>query len=49
MKMWCGFDPIVLKASDYEWMPEVLQMPNYPDEGSIKMIDGVIIVKFADN
>ena len=26
--------------------PEVEAMPTYPNEGSIKVIDGVIVVKF---
>lgn len=49
MKMWCGFDPEVLNSAEYRQRPEVVQMPNYPDAGSIQIIDGVLIVKFADD
>lgn len=50
MAKWCGFFP-------YEGLPELYTsqiaiaestMPNYPDEGSIKVIDGVLFVKFSD-
>lgn len=46
MKMWCGFDPVLGNAEDYQELPEVVQMPTYPDEGSIKMVDGAVIVNF---
>ncbi len=46
MKIWCNFDPETRDASEYENLPEVLEMPSYPDSGSIRMIDGVIVVKF---
>ncbi|MCD8249934.1 MAG: glucosyltransferase domain-containing protein [Lachnospiraceae bacterium] len=46
MKIWCNFDPETLDASEYEELPEVQEMPCYPDSGSIQMIDGVIEVKF---
>lgn len=48
MKLWCGFEPQTLDASDYMQMEEVLRMPSYPDTGSIKMMDDVMVVKFAD-
>ncbi len=46
MKMWCNFDPELASASDYEELPEVQEMPAYPSDGSIRMIDGVVVVKF---
>lgn len=46
MKMWCDFDPTLEDASEYENLPEVQEMPCYPDTGSIHMMDGVLIVKF---
>lgn len=52
MQMWCGYmAPRVSQEtlSNYLAMPEVQKMPSYPAEGSIKIIDGVIVVKFADN
>ena len=44
--MWCDFDPTLEDASEYENLPEVQEMPCYPDTGSIHMMDGVLIVKF---
>lgn len=44
IRNWCGFSP-VFDYSAYQTHPEVQQMPCYPDEGSIKIIDGVVIVK----
>lgn len=46
MKMWCGFAPQTEDSSGYAELPEVLGMPCYPDDGSIKMINGVLVVKF---
>ena len=46
MKMWCGFDPETVDSSIYGQLPEVVEMPSYPDAGSIKMVDGVVVVKF---
>lgn len=46
MKMWCDFDPILGDASAYENLPEVEEMPCYPDKGAIRLIDDVLIVKF---
>lgn len=46
MKIWCDFDPVLGDASEYSERPEVLEMPSYPDSGSIRMLDDVLIVKF---
>lgn len=47
MELWCGFTPehgeIPEGSSD-----EVSEMPVYPAEGSVKMIDDVLVVKFSD-
>ena len=48
MRMWCGFDPETGNAEDYINRKEVAEMPVYPDEGSIRVIDGAVVVKFAD-
>jgi|GEM_PF-3874364 len=51
MNYWCGFDPIVLddkESASYAQKPEVQSMPCYPDDGSIRVIDGTVVVKFAD-
>lgn len=41
---WCGFAPEV-NYSSFANNPEFQQMPCYPDEGSIRIIDGVVVVK----
>lgn len=51
MRIWCGFAPATLSEEKTEALsnsPEVQDMPCYPNDGSIQIIDGVIVVKFAD-
>lgn len=48
MQQWCGFSPILGDASIYEDNEEVKKMPCYPDDGSIRYIDGQIVVKFSE-
>ena len=47
MNMWCGFSRVEGEVPE-GGAAEVAGMPAYPADGSIKMIDGVIVVKFAD-
>ena len=44
-----GFQVSGQTEDDYKYRPEVVEMPCYPDCGSIQIIDGALIVKFADN
>ncbi len=46
MRQWTGFSPVIADAVPYYENEEVLAMPSYPDKGSIKVIDDVIVVKF---
>ncbi len=48
MKMWCGFDPVRADEETFSKVDtdEISSMPAYPDEGSVKVVDGVMIVKF---
>ena len=46
MKYWCGYSPEFVNAKQYEKDDIVKSMPSYPDDGSIKIIDNVIVVKF---
>lgn len=47
MKYYCGYEPVIVEdTNSYERMQEVADMPVYPDDGSIAIIDDVIIVKF---
>lgn len=49
LKTWHSFAPETLSDEDYVNRPEVIAMPSYPDSGSIQILDGVIVVKLADN
>lgn len=48
MELWCGFAPELGDAAEFEGNAEVASMPCYPEQGSIRCIDGKIVVKFAD-
>lgn len=44
----CGFYPKVLEdTTEIEKIEEVKAMPCYPDKGSVKVVNGVVVVKFA--
>lgn len=46
MSKWCGYYPTYADVSAYNNHPIIEDMPTYPDDGSIRIIDGVIVVKF---
>ena len=49
MNMWCAFSRVEPDPDTY--VPDtdaIAAMPCYPDNGSVKMMDGVVVVKFAD-
>lgn len=46
MELWCGYGPAQADASAFIENPIVQNMPSYPDDGSIMVIDNVIVVKF---
>lgn len=48
VRTWCGYFPEISNDERFKDLPEVKAMSNYPDDGSIKMIDGVVVVKFND-
>lgn len=49
MQMKQGFYPDVVEdTSIYQYNEEVKEMPCYPDAGSIKVIDDVVVVKFTE-
>lgn len=50
MGYYCGFLPAPYEGDKEELMnrPEVVKMPCYPDEGSVAIVDGVLIVKIGD-
>ena len=46
LEKWCGFAPKYAKRDDFMDLEEVQQMPDYPDDGSIKIINGTVVVKW---
>lgn len=46
MRIWCGFSPIEGNKDLFKSREEVINMSCYPDDGSIKIIDGTVVVKF---
>lgn len=46
---WLGFSATCVDAEPFEVLKEVKNMPSYPDDGSIKIIEGTVVVKLADN
>lgn len=46
MKYWCGYAPTFVDAKLYKNNPIVKEMPCYPNDGSVKVIDNVVVVKF---
>ncbi|MDE6657527.1 MAG: glucosyltransferase domain-containing protein [Oscillospiraceae bacterium] len=47
MNNWCGFNPETVDGKDFINLPEVVDMPYYPDDGSIKIINDTVVVKFG--
>lgn len=48
-RIWCGcFVNVVTNSEEFKDLPEVKDMPIYPDDGSIKMVGDVIVVKFNE-
>lgn len=51
MEEWCGFSQQKVdsaKLSEIENSKEVISMPAYPNDGSIQVIDGTLVVKLAE-
>ena len=46
MERWCGFGPVWGDEAAVAELPEVRTMPHYPDDGSVRMADGVLVVNF---
>ncbi|MDE6707998.1 MAG: glucosyltransferase domain-containing protein, partial [Oscillospiraceae bacterium] len=47
MNNWCGFSPETVDEEEFINLPEVIDMPYYPDDGSIKIINDTVVVKFG--
>lgn len=48
LEIWFGFAPEYLDAEEFAGLPEVEAMPAYPDYGSIRIINGAVVIKMAD-
>ena len=46
LSQWCGFDAEIVDEGAYRDLPEVQQMPSYPDAGSIRIIGDTVVIKF---
>lgn len=55
LRRWCGYDPVLYGAGSenvektrevFLKRPEIQAMPHYPDDGSICVMDGVVVVNF---
>lgn len=50
MKMWCGYAPKIVTNERQEYfqnLKEIKEMPSYPNDGSIQIIEDTIVIKFA--
>lgn len=45
LSIWCGFSPEFVDAESFENMKVVEEMPAYPDDGSIRIINNTVVVK----
>lgn len=43
----CGFAPPKADSAQFAALPKVQAMPCYPDEGSIRMVEGTVVVKLG--
>ncbi|MBR1777795.1 MAG: hypothetical protein IJ752_04330 [Alphaproteobacteria bacterium] len=43
---WCAYSPDFARSEDFENLPEVQEIPHYPDYASIKVIRNTVVVKF---
>ena len=48
MKYQCGFSPKLIYQNEIEEWEEIDKMPTYPDDGSIRIINEMVVVKFAE-
>ena len=48
MKMWTGYNPTYADPESFEGLPRVLDMPSYPDDGSIQRINDTMVIKLND-
>lgn len=47
MMKWCGYSAPIVDGKEYSQLPEVQEMSTYPGNNSIKVINGVVVVKLS--
>ena len=47
MMKWCGYSAPSVDGKEYSQLPEVQEMSTYPGNNSIKVINGVVVVKLS--
>ena len=45
LNKWCGFSPKYVSYGKFGHKKIVKKMPNYPDAGSVQIVDGTVVVK----
>ena len=45
LTLWCGFTPPYGDADEFSQLPEVISMPCYPNDGSVQLVNGTVVVK----
>ena len=46
VKYWCGYAPEYKSDKKFKNNPEIMEMPSYPNDGSIRIVDECVIVHF---
>ena len=46
MRQWTGYSPIIVEAAEFAELDEVKNMPHYPDDGSIRVIQDTVVINF---
>jgi len=46
LQQWCGFDAVYVTEDELKDRKVLKKMPSFPEDGSIRVIDGIIVVKF---
>ena len=46
MEIWFDFKPREGDKAYFENLPEVMEMPHYPDDGSVKVVEDTVVVKY---
>ena len=46
MRLWCGFEPVFVEPEPFADLPQVRDMPSYPADGSVQIVNGTVVIKF---